>query len=582
MPGMDGYDVCKHLKADERTKDIPVIFLSALNETVDKVRAFKIGGVDYITKPFQAEEVLARVKTHLELSAMRMRLQAQNTQLNQEILEHKRTKAALQHAKERAEAANQAKSTFLSNMSHELRSPLTAILGFAQVMDHSMTLPPEHQEHVDIIRRSGEHLLTLINQVLELSKIEAGRITLDESDIDLYRLLADVKDMFRLRMQEKHLQFLVKRSEQLPQYLRADEVKLRQVLINLLNNALKFTEKGEVTLRIVDLEDASRSHISHLKFEIEDTGPGIAPEEIDGLFEAFVQTESGRQAREGTGLGLPISRKFIQLMGGDIHVESTLGHGTLFRFEVQARIVEATDAEPHLPFRRALALEADQPRYRMLIVDDRPTNRQLVVKLLAPFGFELREATNGEEALELCEVWRPHLIWMDMRMPIMDGYEATKRIREQEPDDSQPQVSTLHSHIKIIALTASSFKEEQEKILAAGCDDYLRKPFRQEELLQLLQKHLGLRFVYEEDEQTTQREVAQQAEEITLPAPEVLTALPAAWLSQLKQGVEEVDVQLLLSVIEQIREHDAAIADALAQLVENFEYDELLARIQQR
>ncbi|MCP4403491.1 MAG: response regulator [bacterium] len=594
MPDMDGYAVCGQLKADERTKEIPVIFLSALAETVDKVRAFRTGGIDYITKPFQAEEVLARVETHLNLRNAQKQLEEQNIRLHQEISERKRVEEDLKQAKESAEAAqkaseaaNQAKSVFLSNMSHELRSPLTAIIGFAQVMlreghTGSTPLPPEHQEHVDIIRRSGEHLLTLINQVLELSKIEAGRMTLDETIVDIYRLLADMEDMFRLRAQEKQVQFLVERSRQVPQYVRTDEVKLRQVLINLLNNAVKFTKKGEVKLKIAHLrvqiadEAPNISHLkpqtSHFKFSISDTGPGIAPEEIAGLFDAFVQTASGRQASEGTGLGLPISRKFVQLMGGDMQVKTEVGHGALFTFEIQMQAVEAGDIESELPPRRVLALEPGQPRYRILVADDRVTNRRLVVKLLAPFGFDLREAINGKEAVELCKTWKPHLIWMDMRMPVMNGYEATKRIRELESADST-------SHTKIIALTASSFKEDRARILAHGCDDYLRKPFCEEELFKLMSTHIGVKFVYGDVErQKVQSEGQKTKETLT---PEALAALPDEWVTNLKQGAEEVDVELLFSVIEQIRDRDATLADALARLAEDFEYDEILALIQQ-
>ncbi len=578
MPGMDGYAVCEQLRADERTKEIPVIFLSALNETMDKVRAFNIGGVDYITKPFQAEEVLARVKTHLELAGMRKHLQEQNTLLSQEIVEHKRTKAELQRARDAADAANTAKSVFLSNMSHELRSPLTAILGFVQVMVRSSTLPPEHHENVDIIRRSGEHLLTLINQVLELSKIEAGRMALDETNVDVYRLLADVEDMFRVKAEEKHVRLLVEQSEEVPQYVRTDEIKLRQVLINVLNNALKFTEEGGVAVRVRRVFSHQSSVFSEqrssdncllntdnciLVFEVEDSGPGITPEEIEHVFEAFRQTETGRQSSEGTGLGLPISRQFIRLMGGDMQVKSEAGHGTLFTFEIQVQVVEAADIEPGFPTRRIIALEPGQSRYRILIVDDRMTNRQLVVKLLAPFGFDLREAANGEDAIELCETWKPHLIWMDMRMPVMDGYEATRQIK----------ATAAGQTTKIIALTASSFEEERAIILAAGCDDYLRKPFREEELFELMSKHIGVRFVYEEDKQSS-------IDNLQSTIDNALVALPAEWLANLKQGAEEVDVELLFSVIEQIRGRDAALAAALTRLVEDFEYDGILAIIQ--
>jgi len=460
--------------------------------------------------------------------------------------------AELAKAKEKAEVANQAKSTFLANMSHELRSPLNAILGFTRIMIRSQTLPQEHIENLNIISRSGEHLLTLINQVLDLSKIEAGHMSLNEKNVDLYRLLDEVIDMFQLKADDKHLQLLFERQASVPQYVRTDEVKLRQVLINLLNNALKFTNEGTIYVRIKPVET------DKLMFEVEDTGPGIAQAELDNLFKAFVQTKTGQQTQEGTGLGLAISRQFVQYMGGDIQVESEEGRGTIFKFDIRIKLIEANEvAEPDKRLqRRVIALEPGQPHYHILIVDDKWTNRQLLIKLLKPLGFEVREAANGLEAIEIWKEFEPQLIWMDMRMPVMDGYEATHKIK------------ATGQATAIIALTASTLSEQQTIALSAGCDDFLRKPFREADIFELMKKHIGVRYIYEEE-----RETIAPTQALT---PEALTVLPTEWITALREAAERADADIIYELLEQIKPEHARLAESIAALVDDFEFDELI------
>lgn len=477
----------------------------------------------------------------------------------------------LELAKEKAEVANEAKSTFIANMSHELRSPLNAVLGFSQLALRSNHLSPDQRENIGIIYRSGEYLLTLINNILDISKIEAGKTTLNLKSFNLHRLLSDLEDMLYLQAESKDLLLSVTRSDDLPQYIQTDEVKLRQVLINLLSNGIKFTQAGSVSLH-VSTQPPSHMPLAlpsqtlpaatvPIYFEVRDTGVGIAPEELPHLFEAFTQTQAGKESQEGTGLGLAISRKFIQLMGGDIAVSSEVGTGTAIAFYIQASLSETTPLDLHPARRRVLGLAPGQPTYRILVVDDKEVNRRLLVKLLSPLGFEVREASNGLEGVEIWDTWEPHLIWMDMRMPVMDGYEATQRIK----------ATTKGQATAVIALTASVLEEEKVVILSAGCDDFLRKPFQEQSIFDAIAKHLGVVFLYEESEPDSRP----QEPPADLYPPD-LSDLPETWKTALHTAALEADSAQVKALITQIATTHAALAQELTQWSHQFRFDKIL------
>jgi signal transduction histidine kinase/CheY-like chemotaxis protein len=512
----------------------------------------------------------------------------------------------LKTAKEAADAANRAKSEFLANMSHELRTPLNAILGFTQLMQRDRTLTSEHQQYIEIINQSGEHLLGLINDVLEMSKIEAGRVTLHETEFDLHKLLHSLECMLQLKAQSKGLQLRFDCGATVPQFIKADENKLRQVLINLLGNAIKFTGKGGVTLRVETSQATSvqssggKFSLSHspltLCFEVEDTGAGISAEELCHLFKAFKQTRVGRESKEGTGLGLRISQKFVQLMGGEITVKSEFGKGSCFTFQIQAGLAQAEPMAVSFDINSASSLAPGQPNYRILIAEDTPANRLLLVKLLSKLGFEVKEAENGQEAIALWQQWHPHLIFMDMQMPLVNGYEATQQIKESKAiwhsnanstAQKNREVSPPHYDFPnvplIIALTGSAFAEQREQSLAAGCDDFVSKPFRREEILEMLTKYLGVQYCYEADAIAQAGAANASSTNSTQPQPDytldaaALSIMPSEWIAQFHNAAAQGNDEVSLKLIHQIPSEQSSLIAGLTQLVETYQFDQLIA-----
>lgn len=492
-----------------------------------------------------------------------------------DINDRKQAEIALQQAKEVAEAANRAKSTFLASMSHELRTPLNAILGFAQIMQRDPSMSPEQKRHLEIINRSGEHLLELINSVLDLSKIEAGHLERFDTNFDLRNLVQTVDAMLQVRAVAKGIQLRVEVAEDVPDFVVTDSGKLRQVLINLIGNAIKFTDEGSVTLRVqrgrpeaitTPAEDLDQSLLSLdvLHFEVEDTGAGIAEADIDRIFAAFEQTSSGKKLTEGTGLGLTLSQKFVSLMGGRISARSTLDVGSTFEFDILVQLVDKAETPTSLPERPVIGLAPDQPAYRILVVDDQPENRELLVKLLEPIGFSVQVATNGAEAIDHWKQWYPDLILMDIRMPVMDGLQATAEIRQQEQ-------SLPEAHTQIVALSASVFHQDRDRALSADCDGFLKKPFRTNDLFDKIAAHLNLTYLYAEVESPLP---AQDDEAQLLLA---IQTLSPDWVEKLCQSTQSGDDSEILRLVEQLPDSQHLLAKKLRYLAERFEFDRILA-----
>ncbi|HEY9908835.1 MAG TPA: ATP-binding protein [Thermosynechococcaceae cyanobacterium] len=448
--------------------------------------------------------------------------------------------AELSVAKEAADAANRTKSEFLASMSHELRTPLNGILGYAQILLRDKTASPKQKDGLGIIQQCGDHLLKLINDVLDLAKIEARKLELDPHDFDFTTFLHSVVDICRVKAEQKEITFTYELLNKLPSAVHADEKRLRQVLLNLLGNAIKFTDRGGVTLKVGVLVDHSTTTkpdttikpdiepgdtgsppsaaTTRIRFQVEDTGVGMTPEQLEKIFTPFEQVGEKHRMVEGTGLGLTITQQIVQLLGSQIQVESTAGQGSTFWFEVDLAEVERVESQNGHSALNVTGYEGE--RRSLLVVDDRWENRSVLVNLLQPLGFELVEASQGQEGIEQAMMQPPDLIITDIAMPVMDGFEMVRKLR------SLPQFQ----HIPIITSSASVFKMDRQHSQEAGCTDFLPKPIQAEELLEQIGRYLTLSWLYSSDSPTSVASTSVNEPELQwlVPKPEELAALYAS------------------------------------------------------
>jgi len=470
------------------------------------------------------------------------------------------SQAALAAEAERAAAASQAKSKFMAKMSHELRTPLNAILGFTQLLLRDKTVPPTAQDTLSIVGRSGEHLLALINDVLDMAKIEAGQLTCNNGSFDLLQLTRGLKEMFALKAAEKGIELQFRQHGALPRYVYTDEAKLRQILINLLSNAIKFTDQGRVTFTVSSQPDPLGDTLP-LCFQVADTGSGVPSSQREAIFDAFQQTEPGRHT-EGTGLGLTISRQFARLLGGDITLHSTEA-GALFVCRIVAQPSDFLSPTTALDSRAMPTLVPNQPSRRILVAEDVPANRRLLRQLLEEVGFEVRTAADGELALAQWRTWQPHLILMDIRMPGLDGHAATQRIRQEEQ-------ATGADPVPIIALTAYAFDHDHDHALAVGCNAFLTKPLVMDVLYAEIGTLLKLDYVRSAPAEPSPTLVCPRLE------PADLAPFSAQWRHQVREAALDLDDSALLRLIATIAPDHPTLALALGQLVNDFQFETLV------
>ena len=462
----------------------------------------------------------------------------------------------------------------LADMSHELRSPLNAILGFVQIMQQEQSISQSSQDNIAIIHRSGERLLSIINNVIDLAKIETDRLNLERNNIDFYSWLDNTQQSIQFQAQDRGWEFDLIKEPDLPQYICIDERRLRQMIANLIDYCLKLSPTAEinkVSVRvkcdptpIVTENIVNRAEFfstRNICIEVENSNCAIADEEITSLFDLGVRAKQQHNLTEGSSLDLPISRKLAQLMGGDISVATSnnSARGIIFRLKIPVEIIAAQKLPVDYNLKRVIGLESGQTEYRILVVDDSKTNRKIMLQLLEPVGFKVQEAVNGREAVDIWMRWQPHMIWMDLRMPVMNGYEATELIKSYS---KTPQCTP------IIAFSASTLEEDKSRFKAAGCDDFVGKPFSESIIFDKIAQHLGIRYIYESTRPPLNN--------FKLTA-DALNIMSADWINRLEQAATVLDGSSIAQLLQEIPPEHIDLKNALQKQVDNFDFDEILA-----
>lgn len=500
---------------------------------------------------------LAAISVMEDVNHQRIMIDSINNELKNEIEIRKKTEYELVKAKKDADYANKSKSIFLANMSHELRTPLNAIMGFSELLRKDKKVLQAQKNTLDIINKSGNNLLKLINSVLDLAKIETGRIPLEDKPFDLGDIVKESMDLMGERAQSKGLKIELDQSSDFPRFISSDPSKIRQIIINFLSNSVKYTNEGGI--KVMLNADANVLHM-----EVSDTGVGISPDDLKKVFEPFVQVGEA-SGKTGTGLGLAITKQFVELLNGEVGVESEVGKGSSFWAKIPYK--DAKEDEVVKLVKKdsieVIGLDESQKSIKVLMVEDHLDNRILLRSILNILGIEIKEAVNGQEAVDIFQSWKPDFIWMDRRMPIMNGEKATKLIRGLPGGDK----------VVIVALTASAFHEEREKIMESGMDDFVAKPYRQDEIYQCMQKYLNLNYIYKEEYQEDSKQTSTYTKEELL---EKIKELDSTLIDELYNAALLLDLENMQVILGKIENVDQELAGILRTMVNNYEYKSIL------